>query len=77
MAGLVKGRMAAINGAFFSWLDLLLETELVQTLFSNIRVFLSSQKREVVRSTLVLVRVTIGILSPDTLAPHVEPLVRN
>lgn len=40
-------------------------------------VFLSSQKREVVCSTLVLVKVVIGVLPSDDLAPHVEGMVRN
>ena len=55
----------------------LLGTELVQQLVSGIQTFLSSQRREVVRSTLVLVKVTIGVLPRDDLAPHVESLVRN
>lgn len=58
-----------------SFLVDLLGMSLVKKLFSSTLVFLSSRKREVVRSTLVLVRVTIGVLPSQDLQPQMEPLV--
>lgn len=53
----------------------MLGTSLIKKLLSGTLVFLSSKNKEVVRSTLVLVKITIRVLPPNELAPHVEDMV--
>lgn len=53
----------------------LLGTDLIKKLIHSMLAFLSSHNREVVMSTLVLLKVVIGILPADDLAPHVEGMV--
>ncbi len=53
----------------------LLGTEFVKRLLSTVCAFLCSKAREVVRSTLELIKVTVGVLPPDELASHLEQLV--
>ena len=53
----------------------LLGTELIKKLLSSTCVLLSSKSREVVRATLEFIKVTIGVLPPSELVPHVEDMV--
>ncbi len=54
----------------------LLSTDFVKRLLSTVCTFLRSKTREVVRSTLEFIKVTIGVLLPDELLSHLEELVR-
>ena len=54
----------------------LLSTDFLKRLLSTVCVFLRSKTREVVRSTLEFIKVTIGVLLPDELLSHLEELVR-
>ena len=55
----------------------LLGTEMIKKLLSSTCVLLSSKTREVVRATLEFMKVTIGVLPPSELVPHVEDMVRQ
>ena len=53
----------------------LLGTDFVKRLLTTVCAFLRSKTREVVRSTLDFMKVTIGVLPPDELLSHLEDLV--
>ncbi|XP_019858475.1 PREDICTED: RRP12-like protein [Amphimedon queenslandica] len=55
----------------------LLGSGLVETLLSSVTEFFSAKSREVVRSALIFIKVSIGILPHAELAPYVKELVEK
>ncbi len=65
---------ALFNQCILNIVDLL-GTELVKRLLTTVCAFLRSKAREVVRSTMEFIKVTVGVLPPDELVSHLEHLV--
>lgn len=75
-AHMISATILVLSRLVYEFHDLL-GTDFVKRLLSTVCAFLNSKTREVVRSTLEFMKVTIGVLPADELLSHLEDLVSS